>query len=502
MEKKIGFDHILYDDVQTKAILDRVAQFDRLYLEIGGKLLEDKHAERVLPGYHADAKVQVMQRLADQLEVIVCIHAHDIDHKHVNGGLGITYGIATLRLIERLQGMGIVVNQVVITRCNDVAEVRHYHDQLRAMHLTVTIHRSIPGYPHKIAQVLSSTGFGQNAYVITHRPIVAVIAPGPGSGKLATCLNQLYHEHQVGQRTGYAKLESFPVWNMPLDHPLNMAYEAATADLHDYNMVDPFHYQAYGQLCTNYNRDVEAFPVLQALLKKLMGTSCYESPTDMGVNRIKDAIINDDVVQDAAKQEIIARYFHVSYEHHRGMVEYASVKHVQDLMQQLSLVETDRVPVVLARQVSQQAYQAGKGEDGVFCGVALQLHDGTMVTGKSSPQLHALSAAVLNAIKILSGIADDVHLLPESILHSIKTMKNDIFGSKNLSLNLEEVLIALSVASVSDDIVAKAMQSLKQLKGIAGHSSQTPSGGDIVAMSNLGLSLTYDSQWQFDDGIY
>lgn len=494
--KRYGFDNKLYLETQIAAIQERVACFGKLYLECGGKLLDDQHAARVLPGYEPDAKVRVMQSLGDNLEVIVCVSAQDVERRKQRGDFGPTYDILALELVARLRKLGLLVEHLVITQYDGQGAVQHFQNILEKQNLRVTLHHKIAGYPHHVDFVLSSQGMGSNPYIETSRPIVVVTAPGPGSGKLGTCLSQLYHEHERGQRVGYAKLESFPVWNLPLSHPLNIAYEAATAELFDRNMIDPFHFQVYNKVCVNYNRDIDAFPVLRVLLERLTGNpSFYASPTDMGVNRIKDGIVDEAIVVEACCQEVAARYFHYLYLYATGHCNYHAVEHLEQLLFQLNIRPESRGVVSAARQaVVQASIQKDKGNKGVYCAGALELADGTIVTGKNSPQLHAASALVLNAIKTLADIPHDQFLLPEKILQRITHLKQHIFGDEELSLDLEEMLIALSSASHDYPLIDQAMEYLSQLRGCQAHLTRGPTAGDATGLRKLGVHTTCDPQ--------
>ncbi|MGL4524104.1 MAG: DUF1846 domain-containing protein [Spirochaetia bacterium] len=493
--KTFGFDNQLYLEHQTAAIKERVSRFDRLYVECGGKLIDDQHAARVLPGYQSDNKVQIMKSLGDDLEVVVCIYAGDIASRKVRGGFGLAYDVYTLDLLSRLSTLGIYVKNVVITRYKHESVANNFAKSLTSRGYVVTFHQEIDGYPHDVDRIVSPQGLGMNPYIETTRPIVLVAAPGPGSGKLGTCLGQLYHEHQRKQKVGYAKFESFPVWNLPLNHPLNIAYEAATAELLDRNMIDPFHFQAYNEVCINYNRDIDAFPVLKSLLEKLTGSpSFYCSPTDMGVNRIKDGIVDGEKVCEACCQEVVFRYFSYAYEVAMGQCNPQALRHLEQLLFTLEIRPESRRVVPIARAAVQNAKeQSNKGDKGVYCAGALELPDGRIITGKNSSWLHAASALILNAVKTLSGIKDEQYLLPEEILEQISFLKRDLFRDQRMSLDLEEMLIALASASVNNEKIRQVMQHLSSLKGCHLHLTYPPSPGDATGLRKLGLHTTCDA---------
>ena len=491
---KIGFNNEKYLEEQSKSILDRAAQFgNKLYLEFGGKLIYDYHASRILPGFDPNVKVRLLKILKDKIEVIVCIYSGDIERRKIRADFGITYDTDTLKLIDDLRDGGIRVSAVVVTRYNGQQIVKQFMNKLERRKIKVYTHHPIKGYPTNIDLILSEEGFGVNQYIETSKPIIIVTAPGPGSGKLATCLSQIYHEHKKGLDAGYAKFETFPIWNLPLKHPVNMAYESATADLGDFNQVDPFHLETYNIIAINYNRDIEIFPVVKKIMLRIMGDKLvYKSPTDMGVNKAGFAIINNDLVQQAAKQEMIRRYFRYSCEYAIGIADKKTVQRAELLMKELSLTIFDRKVVKHARQASIVAQENGKGHEGVFAGAALQLKNGTIVTGNNSPLMHATSALILNAIKILAGIPDNIHLLSPNILGSISNLKSEFYTHKRLSLNLEETLIALSISADFNPSAKVAMEKLKELKGCEMHSTHIPTPGDEAGLRRLGLHITSD----------
>ena len=491
---KIGFDNEKYLSEQSKRILDRAAQFgDKLYLEFGGKLIYDYHASRVLPGFDPNVKMRLLKRLEDEIEVIICISSGDIERRKIRADFGITYDTNALKLIDDLRDSGIKVCAVVVTRYDGQPIVKLFRNKLVRRDIKVYTHRSIKGYPTNIDLIVSEEGYGANQYVETSKPIIIVTAPGPGSGKLATCLSQVYHEHKRGLEASYAKFETFPIWNLPLKHPVNMAYESATADLGDFNQVDPFHLETYNIVSINYNRDVEIFPVVKKIMLRIMGNKLvYKSPTDMGVNMAGFAIIDDDLVKQAAKQEMIRRYFRYSCEYAMGVANKKTVQRAELLMKELNLTPVDRKVVKHARQASIIAKEKGKGNEGVYAGASLQLKNGKIITGNNSPLMHSASALILNAIKELAGVPENIHLLSPNILNSISNLKSEIFNHKPLSLNLEETLIALSISADFNPSAKVAMEKLKELKSCEMHSTHIPTPGDEAGLRKLGLNITSD----------
>ena len=491
---KIGFDNEKYLKEQSKRILDRAAQFgNKLYLEFGGKLIYDYHAARVLPGFDPNVKKRLLKRLEDKIEVIICISSGDIERRKIRADFGITYDTDAMKLIDDLREGGIKVRAVVVTRYNEQPIVKFFMNKLVRRDIKVYTHRSIKGYPTNIDLIVSDEGYGANQFIETSKPIVIVTAPGPGSGKMATCLSQVYHEHKRGIEAGYAKFETFPIWNLPLKHPINMAYESATADLGDFNQVDPFHLENYNITAINYNRDVEIFPVVKKIMQRIMGTKLvYKSPTDMGVNMAGFAIIDDDLVKQAAKQETIRRYFRYSCEYAMGLADKKTVERAELLMKELNLTPNDRKVVKHARQASVIAKEKGKGNEGVYAGAALQLKNGKIITGNNSPLMHSASALILNAIKELAGVPENIHLLSPNILKSISNLKSEIFNHKPLSLNLEETLIALSISADFNPSAKVAMEKLKDLTSCEMHSTHIPTPGDEAGLRKLGLNITSD----------
>ena len=490
MIQTAGFDNDRYLEEQTAEINRRVNDsHGRLYLEFGGKLMYDHHAARVLPGYDPNVKIRLLEKLCDRAEIILCIYAGDIEKRKIRGDFGISYDSDALMLIDGFRSRGIELRGVVITRFENQPSAVAFETKLKRRGVDVFRHYFTRGYPTDVDLIVSEEGYGRNDYINPTKPLVVVTGPGPGSGKLATCLSQLYHDHRRGNRAGYAKFETFPVWNLPLKHPVNDAYEAATADLQDVNLVDPFHLDAYGEVSINYNRDVEAFPLVKRILEKITGDiSPYASPTDMGVNRVGFGIVNDEVVRHAAKQEIIRRYFRYRCEYAMGIAETKTVEKIELLMNNLNLTKYDRAVVEQAEKKADSC-----GEEDVKA-AALQLGNGTILTGKSSRLMHASSAAVLNAVKELAGIPEQTHLLSPEIIQSIRNLKQAI-GSLPLRLDLEEVLIALSVSAATSSDAAKGMAKLTELKNCEAHLTHMPSSGDESGLRNLGINVTSDPRF-------
>jgi len=497
MPAQIGFDNQRYLGQQTAAILDRVKGCDgRLYLEFGGKLLFDHHAARVLPGFKPDVKMQLLQQLRDQSEVVLCIFAGDIEKKKMRADFGITYDTDALKTIDELGERGVTVRAVVITRFDNQAAAVAFKNKLERRGIRVYTHRATKGYPTDADTIVSAEGYGANAFIGTERPIVVVTGPGPGSGKLATCLSQLYHEHQRGRAAHYAKFETFPIWNLPLKHEINVAYEAATAELKDVNLIDHFHLDAHGQPAVNYNRDIEAFPLLRRILERITGqASCYQSPTDMGVNRAGFGIMDDAACRAAARQEIIRRYFNYACEYAMGLVERDAVNRVELLMRDLSLAPADRVVVSPAHRAAREAQAQGKGSNGFFCGAAIELKDGRIVTGKNSPLMHAASSLVLNAVKTLANIPDNLHLLPPIVTQSLSHFKTNVLKGRMTSLDLEESLIALSISATMNPAAERAIENLKDLNGCDVHLTHIPSPGDAAGLRKLGVNMTSEPEF-------
>jgi uncharacterized protein (UPF0371 family) len=491
-----GFDNRKYLAEQAAAIHERVAEFGtKLYLELGGKLVFDYHAARVLPGFDPNVKMELLRQLRDEADIILCIHAGDIERRKIRADFGITYDADALKLIDDLKEQGLVVRAVVITRFDGQPAATVFRNKLEHRGVSVHTHRYTKGYPTDVDTIVSEEGYGANSYIETGKRLVVVTGPGPGSGKLATCLSQLYHDNRRGTRAGYAKFETFPVWNLPLKHPVNVAYEAATADLDDRNVIDPFHLEAYGRTAVNYNRDVEVFPVLSRILNRITGDHRYRSPTDMGVNRAGFGITDDAAVQAAARQEVIRRYLRYRCEHVMGFVGRATVEKAELLLGELGLAPEDRVVVEPARRAAAEAQAKGKGNEGIFCGTAVRLPDGTVVTGKNSPQMHAAASLVLNAAKQLAGLPDQLHLLSPAVIEAIANLDRHILKKTAVSLDLAETLVALSVSATTNPTAKLALEQLKHLRGCEVHSTHIPTPGDEEGLRKLGVNLTSDPQF-------
>ena len=492
--RTIGFDSDTYLAEQSRAIIERRERLgSKLYLEFGGKIAFDYHAARVLPGYDPNVKIRLLQSLAERAEIVVCIYAGDIARKKVRADFGITYDVDAMKLIDDLREWGLLVRAVVVTRFEDQPSARVFKARLERRSVRVYTHRATRGYPTDVDLIVSDEGYGANEFIATERPIVVVTGPGPGSGKLGTCLSQLYHEHQRGVDAGYAKFETFPIWNLPLKHPVNVAYEAATVELKDVNLIDPYHLAAYGEQTVNYNRDVEVFPVLLRILQRITGDGVvYRSPTDMGVNRAGFAVVDDAIVREAACQEIIRRYFRYACEYAVGLVEHEDAQRAQLIMEEVGLSPLDRLVVGPARRAASEAEATGKGNNGTFVGAAIALADGRVVAGKNSPLMHAASAVVLNAIKELSGIPDEIHLLAPTIMESIASLKKDVLRMRTVSLDLEETLIALGMSATSNPAAKAAVRRLTELAGCEFHTTHIPTPGDEAGLRRLGLNVTSD----------
>ena len=485
---KIGFDNDKYLKMQSEKIKERIDFFGgKLYLEFGGKLFDDYHASRVLPGFKPDSKIKMLSQLKDEAEIVIVISAADIEKNKMRADLGITYDVDVLRLIDAFRGYGLYVGSVVLTHFTSQPSAVAYQKKLESLGLKVYRHYPIAGYPSNIPFIVSDEGYGKNDYIETSRSLVVITAPGPGSGKMATCLSQLYHEYKRGIKAGYAKYETFPVWNLPLKHPVNLAYEAATADLKDVNMIDPFHLEAYGETTINYNRDVEVFPVLNAMFEKIMGESPYKSPTDMGVNMAGFGIIDDEAVREASKQEIIRRYYSALCQRRQGIADEEESYKIELLMKQAGISTEDR-PVVKA---ALDKYEA-TGEPAA----AIELPDGKVVTGKTSSLLGASSAMLLNALKVLGNIDDKIELISPSIIEPIQDLKINHLGNHNPRLHTDEVLIALSICAVTDPLAETAMQQIAKLKGCEVHSSVILSQVDENTFRKLGVNLTTEPVYQ------
>ncbi|MBP3637458.1 MAG: DUF1846 domain-containing protein [Clostridia bacterium] len=485
---RIGFDHDKYTAMQSEHILKRIAKFGgKLYLELGGKLFDDTHASRVLPGFRPDSKVSMLLNLKDQAELVIVINADDIEKNKIRGDLGITYDAEVLRLIDAFRSIGMYVGSVVLTRWREQHTAVMFKQRLESLGISVFRHFDIDGYPYNVKHIVSDEGFGKNEYVETSRPLVLVTAPGPGSGKMAVCLSQLYQEHQRGVQAGYAKFETFPIWNLSLKHPVNVAYEAATVDLDDHNMIDPFHLEAYGETTINYNRDIEIFPVLNAVFEQIYGSSPYASPTDMGVNMVGNCIIDDDVCREAAHQEIIRRYYAARCNLRKGQGEQTEVDKLELLLQKSGLSDDNRPVIAAAR---------ARAEETGAPASALELPDGRIITGKTTNLLGPSAALLLNALKALGGIEKNVHLISPSVIEPIQSLKCDYLGNHNPRLHTDEILLALSICAATDEKAAIAMKQLPLLKGCEAHSTVLLAQVDNNVFKRLGVNLTCDPHYQ------
>ena len=508
MAKKVGFNNKLYIAEQSKRIRHRVDMFDKLYLEFGGKLFDDYHAARVLPGFDLNAKVKLLAELKEQAEIVFCISAKAIELNKVRADLGITYDMDVLRLVDKMRGMGLYISAILITQYSGQTGADVFRKRLEQIGERVYVHTLTKGYPSDVNVIVSEEGYGANPFIETTRPLVIVTAPGPGSGKLATCLSQLYHEQKKGIKAGYAKYESFPVWNLPLQHPVNIAYEAATADLKDVNMIDPFHLAAYDQTTVNYNRDIEAFPVVRTILTRITGKDIYKSPTDMGVNLIGDCINDDEVVREAACQEIIRRWYMARCANKQGSGDTEEVHRIEFLMSSLSLGPNDRKVVEPANaKAAELREEAAKEEISNYhnynlTAVALELPNGTILTGKSSPLMNDTAAVVLNSIKYLAGISDEILLISPNVLEPIIRLKKDILGSHYPVLKLEEVLQALSFSASMNPTAELAMKQLKKLKGCKAHCSNIITQDDVSCFLKLGIDFTCEPEYPTTDRYF
>ncbi|MBN1664524.1 MAG: DUF1846 domain-containing protein [Deltaproteobacteria bacterium] len=501
MNRKSGFDNEKYIKEQTKEILERVERFDnKLYLEFGGKLLYDYHAARVLPGYDPNVKMRLIRELKNKADILLCIFAGDIERKKIRADFGITYDSDAMKLIDDLRAWDIEVLGVVITRFDHQPAATLFKNKLERRNIKVFTHYFTKGYPTDVDLIVSDEGYGINEYIPTEKPLVIVTGPGPGSGKMATCLSQLYHDHRRGTKSGYAKFETFPIWNLPLKHPVNVAYEAATADIRDFNLIDPFHIEAYGKAAVNYNRDVEVFPVLKRILEKITGGKAfYRSPTDMGVNRAGFAITDDEITVEAAKQELIRRYFRYRCEYAMGFADKETVQRVELFVEDFDLKPTDRRVVGPARQAAIDGQALSKGNEGIYCGAAIELSDGTIVTGNNSPLLHAASGLIIHAVKHLADIPEKIKLLPPAITDAVRNLKTEVLNEKSVSLDLEEALIALSISAITNPAAQLAMEKLQELRNREMHMTHIPSPGDEAGLRRLGVNLTTDPNFATKD---
>ena len=484
---KIGFDNDKYLKMQSERIRERIANFgDKLYLEFGGKLYDDFHASRVMPGFKPDSKLQMLLQLKDEAEIVIVINAGDIEKNKIRGDLGITYDVDVIRLYNVFTKIGLYVSSVVLTRYEGQRSAVAFQKRLEALGVKVYHHYAIEGYPSNLSLIMSDEGYGKNDYIETSRKLVVITAPGPGSGKMATCLSQLYHEHKRGVNAGYAKFETFPIWNIPLKHPVNLAYEAATADLNDVNMIDPFHLEAYGQTTVNYNRDVEIFPVLNAMFENILGESPYKSPTDMGVNMAGNCILDDEVVREAAKQEIIRRYYAALCDRKKGIVSEEDTYKLEMLMNQAKVSTADRKAVAAALAKEQETGAPA---------AAMELPDGTIITGKTSNLLGACSALVLNALKYFGEIDDSVLLMSPHVIEPIQNLKINHLGNNNPRIHTDETLIALSICAATDENAKRAMEQLEKLRGCEVHSTVILSAVDERIFKRLGVNLTCEPKF-------
>ena len=489
----LGFDNDQYIRLQSERIRERIAQFGgKLYLEFGGKLFDDHHASRVLPGFKPDSKLRMLKTLADRAEVVIAVNAQDIETNKLRGDLGIGYDSETLRLIDAFREAGLYVGSVVITRFGGQA-AEAYKRRLEDQGVRVFRHYAIDGYPANLKLIVSDDGYGRNEYIETRRELVVVTAPGPGSGKMATCLSQLYHEHRRGVRAGYAKFETFPIWNLPLKHPVNLAYEAATADLADVNMIDPYHLEAYGALAVNYNRDVEIFPVLKAIFERIQGKSPYQSPTDMGVNMAGFCITDNAACSEASRREIVRRFFSEGCAKLRGLRDEEAVGKIEILMEQAGVSPEDRAA---AREANRLERETGKPA------AAMELPDGTVITGKTSDLLGASSALLLNVLKVLAGIPDEIKLISKRIIEPIQRLKVESLGNRNPRLHTDEVLVALSICAADDEHAAQAIAQLPRLSGLEAHASVLLSPVDEDVFRRLGVNLTCEPKRETQQRLY
>ncbi len=495
--ERIGFDNDKYLTEQTSSILERVNRFNhKLYLEFGGKLLYDYHAARVLPGFDPNVKMRLLQILKDKIDVILCIHAGAIERKKVRADFGITYDVDALKTIDDFREWGIDITAVVITRYQNQSPAKAFKNKLELRGIKVYLHYTTKGYPMDVDLIVSDEGYGANEYITATKPIVIVTGPGPGSGKLATCLCNLYHEYKKGVKAGYAKFETFPIWDLPVSHMVNLAYEAATVDLEDRVLIDEHHLKAYNVKTVNYNRDIEAFHLLKRIIEKITGgESMYQSPTDMGVNRASAGIVNDRIITEASYQEIIRRYFRCAVEYAMGLVDKETLNRIISIMDNVGAKVEDRKVVLPAREAAKDAEKSGKGHDGIFCGAAIELHDGTIITGKNSPLLHASSSLILNAAKHLAGLPDKMYLLPENMIDSVTYLKKDILNGKMVSLDVDETLIVLGISALSNPAAKMALENLKWLRDCEVHLTRIPTPGDEAGWRKLKVNLTCDPEY-------
>jgi len=494
---KIGFDNEAYIKEQTISILERVDHFhEKLYLEFGGKIMYDYHASRVLPGFDPNVKMRLLQELRDKIDIILCVHAGDIEKKKIRADFGISYDSDALKTIDDFKEWGLEITAVVITRYQEQPQATSFKNKLERNGITVYTHGYTKGYPMDVDLIVSDQGYGANPYIETKNPIVIVTAPGPGSGKLATCLNNLYHEYKQGVKAGYAKFETFPIWNLPLSHKVNIAYEAATVDLKDIVLIDHHHLEAYNEKTVNYNRDIEAFPLLKRIFEKITGEeSIYKSPTDMGVNRASAGIVDDAVIAEASHQEIIRRYFRCAVEYAMGLVNRDALDRAELIMKKVHARLEDRKVVQPSRQAAKDAEDLGNGNNEMYCGAAIELKDGTLITGKNSPLMHSASSLILNAAKHLAGLPDHMHLLPANMIEKVTFLKKEILTGKMVSLDLEETLIMLGISAISNPAAQLAIEKLAELQNCEVHLTHIPTPGDEAGLRKLHVNLTCDPEF-------
>jgi len=493
----IGFDNEAYIKEQTASILERVDHFhEKLYLEFGGKIMYDYHASRVLPGFDPNVKMRLLQELKDKIDIILCVHAGAIEKRKIRADFGISYDLDVLRTIDEFKEWGLEITAVVITRYQEQPQASSFKNKLERNGIKVYTHGFTKGYHMDVDLIVSDEGYGANPYIETKKPIVVVTAPGPGSGKLATCLNNMYHENKLGVKAGYAKFETFPIWNLPLSHKVNIAYEAATVDLKDIVQIDHHHLEAYNEKTVNYNRDIEAFPLLRRILEKITGEeSIYKSPTDMGVNRASAGIVNDEVISEASHQEIIRRYFRCAVEYALGLEDREALDRAELIMKKVNARIEDRKVVQPARQAALDARELKKGSNGMYCGAAIELGDGTLISGKNSPLLHSASSLILNATKHLAGLPDHMHLLPSNMIEKVSFLKKEVLTGKMTSLDLEETLIMLGISAISNPAAQLAIEKLAELRHCEVHLTHIPTPGDEAGLRKLHVNLTCDPEF-------
>lgn len=493
MIKEKGFDVEKYIQIQSEEILKRVNNFEKLYLEFGGKLCGDFHASRVLPGYEPNTKIRILKMIKDKSEIIFCVSSKDIENTKIRGDSGLSYEMDTLKSINDLRGFGLDISGVVINRFSGEKKTLKFKQYLNNLGIKVYLQKEIEGYPADVEKIVSNEGYGRNPYVETKKPIIIVAGAGPGSGKMSFCLSQLYFDNLSNKKSCFAKFETFPIWDLPLDHPVNVAYEAATADIGDVNMIDSFHLKEYGVVSVNYNRDIENFPILKNILKKI-GKEIYNSPTDMGVNKAKQGIINNEIVQEASKQEIIRRYFRYKKEYFLGIVPKEVLDRIEKIMQKIGVNESQREIVIYARNAAQSAKQdPEKGNKGFYCGSAIELGD-EVITGKNSKLLHSESACIINSLKKLANIPDNIHLFPKDLINSIGKLKEKIYSNSSPSLDVSEILIALALSASTNPFALECMNKLYLLKNIEMHTTHLPTKGDEIGIRDLGINLTTDAE--------